>query len=116
MATAGTGSEVVFPTGSRAPLAGTLLEDVLAANGPVYRPRLEADRYTEEREFLELGLGSRVAAPLFAGAKPGGMLSLLRRGAGAASPRRGGAGGRPPRGAARARAARTPPQRPRPAA
>jgi len=86
MATAGTGSEVVFPTGSRAPLAGTLLEDVLVANGPVYRPRLAADRYTEEREFLELGLGSRVAAPLFAGAKSGGMLSLLRHGEDAFSP------------------------------
>jgi signal transduction histidine kinase len=86
MATAGAGSDVVFPTGSRAPLAGTLLEDVLAATGPVYRPRMQAGRYTEEREFLELGLVCRVAAPLFAGAKPGGMLSLLRREEDAFSP------------------------------
>ena len=79
MATAGVGSDVVFPTGSRAPLVGTLLEDVLVATSPIYRPRLQADRYTEEREFLEIGLASRLAAPLFAGAKPAGMLSLLRR-------------------------------------
>jgi signal transduction histidine kinase len=86
MATAGVGSDVVFPTGSRAPLAGTLLEDVLVASAPVYRPRMEADRYAEEREFLELGLSSRLAAPLFAGAKPAGMLSLLRREQAAFSP------------------------------
>jgi signal transduction histidine kinase len=86
MATAGVGSDVVFPTGSRAPLAGTLLEDVLVASAPVYRPRMEADRYVEEREFLELGLSSRLAAPLFAGAKPAGMLSLLRREQDAFSP------------------------------
>jgi signal transduction histidine kinase len=79
MATAGIGSETAFPTGSRAPLEGTILEEVLAATGPVYRPRLEADRYPEEREFLQLGLGSRVVAPLFAGARVGGMLALLRR-------------------------------------
>jgi uncharacterized integral membrane protein len=63
MASAGIGSDVVFPTGSRAPLEGTLLEDVLVASGPVYRPQLEAGRYTEEREFIEVGLGSRLAAP-----------------------------------------------------
>ena len=79
MATAGVGSETDFPTGSRAPLAGTLLEPVLATTHPVYRPRLEADRYPEEREFIRLGLGCRVAAPLLAGARPAGMLSLLRR-------------------------------------
>jgi signal transduction histidine kinase len=79
MATAGVGSETSFPTGSRAPLEGTILEEVLAASAPVYRPRLEAARFPEEREFLELGLGCRVAAPLLAGAKAAGMLSLLRR-------------------------------------
>jgi len=79
MATAGSGAETVFPTGSRAPLEGTLLEEVVASTSPVYRARLEADRYPEEREFLALGLGCRVAAPLLAGARPAGMLSLLRR-------------------------------------
>ena len=42
MATSGVGSEVAFPTGSRAPLEGTVLEDVLASTRPVYRPRLES--------------------------------------------------------------------------
>jgi signal transduction histidine kinase len=79
MATAGVGSETTFPTGSRAPLEGTILEEVLISNVPVYRPELDGDAYPEEREFLELGLGCRVAAPLLAGARPAGMLSLLRR-------------------------------------
>jgi signal transduction histidine kinase len=86
MATAGVGSDMVFPTGSRAPLEGTLLEEVLTATKPVYRTHLERGRFPEEAEFLELGLGCRVAAPLLAGAKPAGMLSLLRREEDAFSP------------------------------
>jgi signal transduction histidine kinase len=86
MATAGVGSDTTFPTGSRAPLEGTLLEEVLTATQPVYRPHLERGRFPEEREFLDLGLGCRVAAPLLAGAKPAGMLSLLRREEDAFSP------------------------------
>jgi signal transduction histidine kinase len=86
MATAGVGSNIIFPTGSRAPLEGTLLEAVLAATQPVYRRRLDAGRFPEEREFIGLGLGCRVAAPLLAGARPAGMLSLLRREEDAFSP------------------------------
>jgi signal transduction histidine kinase len=79
MASAGVGSETVFATGSHAPLEGTLLEPVLAQARPVYRPRLDPAEFHEEREFRELGLGSRLAAPLLTGAKASGMLSLLRR-------------------------------------
>ena len=86
MASAGAGAETVFPTGSRQPLAGTLLEDVLASSQPLYRPRLDGDRFPEEEEFVRLGLGSRVAAPLLAGARATGMLSLLRRGEDAFTP------------------------------
>ena len=86
MATSGVGSETSFPTGSRAPLEGTILEEVLVASAPIYRPHLEAARFPEEREFHELGLGCRVAAPLLAGAKVAGMLSLLRREEDAFSP------------------------------
>jgi signal transduction histidine kinase len=80
MATAGLGAETVFPTGSRQPLAGTLLEDVLVSSQPLYRPRLDGARFPEEEEFVRLGLGARVAAPLLTGARAAGMLSLLRRG------------------------------------
>jgi signal transduction histidine kinase len=77
MAAAGTGAETLFPSGSRQPLEGTLLEELQTQ--PVYRPKLEADRYVEEREFVALGLGSRVAAPLLSGARVGGMLALVWR-------------------------------------
>jgi signal transduction histidine kinase len=79
MATVGVGADSVFPAGSWAPLEGTLLEEVLVATHPVYRPRLDPADYPEEHEFRELGLGSRLAAPLLTGPKPLGMLSLVRR-------------------------------------
>src|SRR5207302_6221761 len=43
-------------------------------------------RFPEEEEFTRLGLGSRVSAPLLAGARATGMLSLLRRGEDAFTP------------------------------
>jgi signal transduction histidine kinase len=77
MAAAGVGADTLFPSGSRQPLEGTLLENMQTQ--PVYRPKLEVDRYVEEREFVALGLRSRVAAPLLSGARVGGMLALVRR-------------------------------------
>jgi signal transduction histidine kinase len=79
MATAGDSADTVFPAGSRQPLAGTLLDELLHETQPIYRPHFEPERYVEEREFVRLGLGSRVATPLLTGAKTTGMLSLLRR-------------------------------------
>jgi signal transduction histidine kinase len=79
MASAGAGADEVFPAGSEQPLAGTMLEAVIAANGLIYRSELDAAVYPEEREFEQLGLGSRLAAPLLAGARTIGMLSVLRR-------------------------------------
>src|SRR5439155_20134895 len=78
MATAGAGSDEIFPPGSLQPLAGSLLEDVLRGNQTVYRRRLDPDAYPEEAEFIGLGLGSRLAAPLVAGAHTIGMISVVR--------------------------------------
>jgi two-component system sensor histidine kinase KdpD len=78
MASAGAGADEVFAAGTEQPLSGTLLETVLGSQLPVYRPRLDGSEYPEEREFEALGLHSRLAAPLFAGTRPIGMLSLLR--------------------------------------
>jgi signal transduction histidine kinase len=80
MATAGAGSRRIFPRGSSEPVAGSLLEDVLAENQPIYRRTLDGSRYREEADFLELGLGSRLAAPLVAGTEPIGMVALVRVG------------------------------------
>src|SRR5581483_9550892 len=79
MAAAGAGSADVFPRGTAAPLEGSLLEHVLVANHPIYRRKLDARQYPEEAELIELGLGSRVAAPLVVGTRTIGMISLVRR-------------------------------------
>jgi signal transduction histidine kinase len=79
MATAGAGVETVFPPGSGQPLEGTLLDVVMTSQTPVYRRRLDGTEFPEERDFEALGLHSRLAAPLLAGTRPIGMLSLLRR-------------------------------------
>ena len=79
MAVAGVGAEVVFQRGSRQPVGQTLLAEVLQTGQPMYREDMGGDRYPEEREFLELGLRCRIAAPLLRGPRTVGMISLVRR-------------------------------------
>ena len=86
MATAGAGSEDVFPPGSLQPLEGSLLGDLLTTGQPIYRRALDPAAYPEEAEFVRLGLGSRLAAPLVAGARTIGMISVVRREEGAFEP------------------------------
>jgi signal transduction histidine kinase len=77
MAVAGRGTDTVFPPGSARPVKGSVLEEVLEGK-LVYRPAMEADGYPEERDLLELGLHSRVLAPLQVGPRTIGMLGLVR--------------------------------------
>jgi len=79
MAVAGAGADDVLPPGSGRPIHGTLLEELLRTNQTVYRKDMEGADFPEEEEFLELGLRSRLAAPLLQGARSIGMLSLVRR-------------------------------------
>ena len=79
MAVSGAGAEEVLPPGSARPIRGTLLEELLRSGRAVYRRDMGAAEYPEEEEFLELGLRSRFATPLLLGARPIGMLSLVRR-------------------------------------
>ena len=78
IAAAGAGAETVFPPGSRRPVAGSLLEEVLRTGRTVYRKDMAGRRFPEEEEFTELGLRSRLAAPLVLGARTVGMVSLVR--------------------------------------
>ena len=82
MAVAGLGAEDIFVRGSRAPVGETLLAEILRTGQPRYREDMTDARYSEEREFLELGLHSRIAAPLLQGPRAIGMVSLVRREAG----------------------------------
>ena len=79
MAVAGLGADVVFSRGSRQPVGETLLAEVLRSGQPAYRKDMNDTRYPEEREFIELGLHCRIAAPLLHGAQAFGMISLVRR-------------------------------------
>jgi signal transduction histidine kinase len=79
LAVAGVGAEMVFSRGSRQPVGQTLLADILRTGQPVYREDMTDARYAEEREFSELGLRCRIAAPLLHGPRTFGMISLVRR-------------------------------------
>jgi len=85
MAVAGAGADAVLPPGSGRPIHGTLLEELLRTNQTVYRRDMSGADYPEEDEFLALGLHCRLASPLLQGARAIGMLSLVRREAGAFS-------------------------------
>ena len=78
IAAAGAGADSVFPPGSRRPTPGSLLEEVMKRGQTVYRPDIGDRRHPEEEPLLALGLHARVGAPLFVGARPIGMLALVR--------------------------------------
>jgi len=78
VAASGAGAETVFRAGTRRSLAGTLLEEVLWSTQTIYRKDMADLQHDEDREFVELGLHSRIGAPLVVGTRPVGMLSLVR--------------------------------------
>jgi K+-sensing histidine kinase KdpD len=57
----------------------SLISDVIARGQTIYRRDMSHPLYVEEDRLLALGLRSRVAAPLLAGARPIGLLALSRR-------------------------------------
>ena len=63
-------------------MTGSLLNDVTTRGQVVYRKDMRDVRYPEEKDFVELGLHCRLAAPLFAGPRTVGMISLVRERAG----------------------------------
>jgi signal transduction histidine kinase len=77
MATSGVASSEVFPPGSHRPIAGSLLEEVLRGE-TIYREDMRESRFYEESELVRLGLHCRVVAPLLAGARAIGMISVVR--------------------------------------
>ena len=77
IATAGLGAETVFPPGTVRTVKGSVLEEVLGGR-TVVRNDMSDPAYPEEEALLELGLRSRLAAPLLLGERPIGMLSIQR--------------------------------------
>jgi signal transduction histidine kinase len=85
-AVAGEGAEAVFPRGTVRRISGSAIEDVLGTGNTLYREDMSHARYDEEPELLRLGLRSRVIAPLIAGTEPIGMITVVRKEAGAFDP------------------------------
>lgn len=77
IATAGRGANEVFPPGTAMPLEGSVLEHVLEGR-TVMRRDFEEHEFAEDGILLGLGLRSGVVAPLLAGARAIGMLSMSR--------------------------------------
>jgi signal transduction histidine kinase len=79
IATAGEQADGVMATGAEFSTENSLISDVVARAQTVYRRDMSHPEYTEEARLLELGLRSRVAAPLLVGARAIGLISLSRR-------------------------------------
>lgn len=76
---AGEGVERVFPPGTVVSVEGSVVEDVVAGGQTIYREDMSESRYDEEADFLDLGLRSRVVAPILSGAETIGAISVVRR-------------------------------------
>jgi K+-sensing histidine kinase KdpD len=78
MANSGAAEAELFPRGTRRPLRGSIVESVLAGE-TVVRGDMESNPlYPEERDLAAAGLKSRVVAPLNAGGRILGMVSVSR--------------------------------------
>jgi signal transduction histidine kinase len=78
IAAAGAGAETTFPPGTRRPVAGSLLDEVMRTGRVAHRKDMSDEAYPEEADFSALGLRCRLAAPLVVGARNVGMISLVR--------------------------------------
>src|SRR5581483_7374522 len=77
MATAGVVHDQVLNPGTTMP-KGALIEEIMRTAETVYRRDLTDARYPEEVELARLGLRSRIVSPLLLGARPIGILAILR--------------------------------------
>jgi len=77
MATAGVKHDEILRPGEGLP-PGALVEEVLRRGETVYRADMSDHVYPEEAILTEMGLRSRIAAPLLLGLRPIGMLAILR--------------------------------------
>jgi signal transduction histidine kinase len=79
IATAGEEADGSMSAGAEFSPENSLIADVVGSGQTVYRRDMSEPAYVEEARLLELGLRSRVAAPLQAGARTIGLISLSRR-------------------------------------
>jgi signal transduction histidine kinase len=78
LATAGEQADEVMPPGTLLALDDNVLAEVIARGQTIVRPDLDDPRYAEEPRLRALGIRSRVVAPLNAGARTIGVISVGR--------------------------------------
>lgn len=78
MATAGVGADTFLGPGSSIGVPGSILDEVIEGGRTVYREDIAEQLYPEEAGLLQLGIRSRVLAPLQLGARSIGALALSR--------------------------------------
>ena len=79
MANSGLAENELFTRGTRRPLRGSIMESVLTGETVVRGDMDSNPLYPEERELTEAGLKTRVVAPLNAGGRILGMVSVSRQ-------------------------------------
>jgi signal transduction histidine kinase len=79
IATAGEEADRVMAPGTTMGLEDNLLAEIVARGQIAYRADMTKPEFVEERWLSELGLLSRVAAPLLVGARTIGLISVVRR-------------------------------------
>ncbi len=77
LAVAGKGVAEVFPAGSSGPSSGSIFESVRGGR-TVYRPDMADRLHPEEEVLVDLGLRSRLTAPLLVGSTALGLISFSR--------------------------------------
>ncbi len=85
MATAGLAADTLLPPGSELTVPGSILDEVLEGK-TVLREDMADPLYPEEPPLVELGLRTRVIAPLQLGVRTIGALSLVRTEPGSFAP------------------------------
>ena len=78
MATAGIANEEFLGPGTTIPIAGSSLESVIGRERTIYREDISDRLYPDEALLLQLGVRSRVLAPLQLGSRAIGALAISR--------------------------------------
>jgi len=78
LATAGAQADEVMPPGTRLDLENNVLTEVVGGAQTVYRRDMTTPEYAEETRLVEIGVRSRVVAPLVVGTRAVGLISVGR--------------------------------------
>ena len=79
IATSGTLADEVMPPGTQIDLERNVLAELVTHGQTVYRRDMTESEYAEEPRLVELGLRSRIVAPLLIGPRTIGLISVGRR-------------------------------------